>query len=195
MNEVWKPVVGYEGLYEVSNLGRVRSVDHTINVCRNGINYLCPVKGKILSPQRRQHGYLGVPLYGKGGHPTRGCKTFALHRLVAEAFLENPNGYAEVNHIDEDKTNNRLDNLEWCDRVYNSNYGTRNARLSAIGKNGKNSKPVNQFTTDGKLVNTFPSLHEVERSLGLDVTGIHYAVKYSKTGYIYGFIWRYANSA
>lgn len=175
MNEIWKPVVGYEGLYEVSNLGNVRNAK-TLH---------------ILSPQKRQHGYLGVPLYGKGGHKTRGCKTFSIHRLVAEAFLDNPQKYPEVNHLDEDKTNNRADNLEWCDKKHNSNYGTRGLRISSANTNGKKSKPVSQFTADGEHIATYPSFHEAERVTGIDVSNINWAVRHG-SGYSNGYVWKYA---
>ena len=175
MNEIWKPVAGYEGLYEVSNMGEVRNAK-TLH---------------ILSPQKRNHGYLCVSLYGKGGHKTRGCRTLSIHRIVAEAFSENPQGYLEVNHIDEDKTNNRADNLEWCDRRYNSNYGTRGSRISRANTNGKKSKPVSQFSTNGELIATYPSFHEAERVTGIGTSSISWAVR-NGSGYTNGYIWKYA---
>ena len=113
--EEWRPVVGYEGLYEVSNTGRVRSLDrYTKYRCSYRLH-----KGKVLSPAIKDNGYLIVRLQKR---------MFYVHRLVAEAFIENPDNLPEVNHLDEDKTNNRVDNLEWCDHKYNMNYGTRNIR-------------------------------------------------------------------
>ena len=102
--EEWKNVIGYEGLYEVSNMGNVR------NVRRN----------KLLKLTKTYYGYIQVNLY-KNGIRTG----LRVHRLVAQAFLPNPDNLPEVNHLDEDKTNNRVDNLEWCDRKYNNNYGDR----------------------------------------------------------------------
>ena len=117
MIEEWRPVVGYEGLYEVSSYGRVRSVDRYDN--RN-----CFRKGKVLSPGIKPDGYLTVVLSCNGK-----CKTINVHRLVAQVFIENPDNLPEVNHKDEDKTNNNVDNLEWCSRKYNVNYGSRKDKV------------------------------------------------------------------
>ena len=116
MIEEWRPIEGYEGLYEVSNTGQVRSVDRYDN--RN-----CFRKGKVLSPIKDTNGYLKVNLYCNGKN-----KKCLVHRLVTEAFLPNPDGLPQVNHKDEDKTNNSVDNLEWCDSKYNNNYGTARIR-------------------------------------------------------------------
>lgn len=140
-NEVWKPVEGYEGLYEVSNLGRVRSLNfnHTGQI-------------RVFKPTTDSYGYLHVGLY-KNGKP----KTFKVHRLVASAFIENPGNLEQVNHKDEDKTNNRVENLEWCDSRYNINYGTRNSRVSKA-----QSKHVLQFTKNGEFVKEWQSTIECE---------------------------------
>ena len=126
--EIWKPVVGYEELYEVSNLGNVRSFDRIIN--RPIGAYL--KKGRVLRAGKSRNGYLTVRLVGN-----EGTSTINVHRLVAQAFLDNPNGYNEVNHLDEDKTNNKANNLEWCTHKYNMNYGTRNKRISSRRNGGK----------------------------------------------------------
>lgn len=129
MSEEWRPVVGYEGLYEVSNTGQVRSLDMYVK-CRYG-NYRLH-KGKVLSPVKDKKGYLKVVLCCNGK-----CKTIKVHRLIAQAFLLNPDNLPQVNHKDEDKTNNCVENLEWCTAKYNNNYGTRKdkVRETAI-KNG-----------------------------------------------------------
>lgn len=116
MMEEWKKIPGYEGLYEVSNMGNVR------NVRRN----------KLLRLSKTNNRYIRVSLCKNG------IKTgLTVHRLVAEAFLPNPDNLPEVNHKDEDKTNNRVENLEWCDHKYNMNYGTRNIRAKETAiKNG-----------------------------------------------------------
>lgn len=101
MEEIWRPVVGYEGLYEVSSTGQVRN-------CR----------GKLLRPGPDHNGYLKCVLCKKGK-----TKTIYIHRLVAQAFIPNPMYLKQVNHKDEDKSNNNVDNLEWCTARYNVNYG------------------------------------------------------------------------
>ena len=114
MTEIWKDIKGYEGLYQVSNMGRVKS-----------FNYKNTGKEGILNGSKNKRGYKIVHLCknGKANH-------YLVHRLVAIVFIPNPNNYPEVNHIDENKTNNYVDNLEWCDGKYNLNYGTRNKRIS-----------------------------------------------------------------
>lgn len=112
MKEIWKPVVGYEGLYEVSNLGRVRSLDRIDS--RGHFKKSVVLKQRLESPDR----YYTVSLYLGGKR-----KLKYVHRLVAESFITNKDNFKEVNHKDECKTNNHVYNLEWCDRSYNSTYG------------------------------------------------------------------------
>lgn len=120
MIEIWKSIPGYEGLYEVSNTGQIRSLDMYVKV---GFGAYRLQKGKVLSPAKDKYGYLVVSLTYNGKH-----KTIKVHRLVAQAFIENPDNLPEVNHKDEDKTNNIVENLEWCNHKYNMNYGTRTIR-------------------------------------------------------------------
>lgn len=135
--EIWRPVVGYEGLYEVSNTGLIRSLDRFVGN-RNRI------KGKILSIRIEKNGYCSVALskYGK-------IKRYKIHRLVAQAFIPNPEGLPEVNHLDEDKTNNSVDNLEWCDRKYNMNFGSR-LNKSLLTKSEKGYIDFNMIGLDRK---------------------------------------------
>ena len=129
MEEIWKPVIGYEGLYEVSNLGRVRSVDRLVNYSNGQIHLH---KGRILSPGVTDKlGYLQVALCNNGK-----IKHKMVYRLVAEAFIPNPDNLPQVNHKDENAFNNCVDNLEWCTIEYNINYGTRTQK--AIETNIKN---------------------------------------------------------
>lgn len=124
--EVWKDIDGFEGLYQVSNLGRVRSLDRTVNDVFLNRNRTRTFKGKVLSQKAaKDYGYKEVNLYGLD----RKCKTVKVHQLVAKAFLPNPNGLVEVNHKDENVENNSVNNLEWCDRWYNTHYGNRNEKL------------------------------------------------------------------
>lgn len=114
VQEEWRMITGYEGLYEVSSLGKVRTIR------RQGTD------GRILKQHRDRKGYCLVSLCKNGKY-----KTCLVHRLVALAFIENPNGFPCINHKDEDKTNNHIHNLEWCSYSYNNNYGTAKARSSA----------------------------------------------------------------
>ena len=146
MSEVWKDIEGYEGLYQVSNWGRVKSLKFG--------------KERILKPEKNRNGYLVVNLYKNGKR-----KHFKIHRLVAEAFVSNPDNLPCVNHADEDKTNNFYGNLEFCSYQYNNNFGTRNERASKTKTNGKHSKPVQGLNPKtGKVVVEFPSVMEAERN-------------------------------
>lgn len=117
MTEEWRPIVGFEGLYEVSNTGRVRSLDR----CSvNSLGRSVFIKGKLLKIYDNTLGYKFVSLV-MDKHPS---PTY-VHRLVAQAFIPNPLGLPQINHKDEDKSNNRADNLEWCTAKYNMNYGSR----------------------------------------------------------------------
>lgn len=131
--EVWKDVVGYEGLYQISSYGEVRSLDKIINL-PNGGTYI--KFGKTRKKREDKNGYWTITLR-RDGIP----KTLKVHRLVAMAFLDNPNCFSQVNHKDEDKKNNYFKNLEWCDANYNNKYGTRGKRISAsrmgVGKGKK----------------------------------------------------------
>ena len=123
--EIWRPIEGYEGLYEVSNLGRVRSLDRYDS--RNQFR-----KGRIMKQNNDGRDYMSIQLCLNGK-----LKKYFVHRLVAEAFLPNPDNLPQVNHKDEDKSNNRVDNLEWCTAKYNLSYGTRNIRIrETLIKNG-----------------------------------------------------------
>ena len=127
--EEWKSIPGYEGLYEVSNLGRVRSLDRYIKYSNGQIRLH---KGRILNPSKDTNGYLKVLL-----KCNTKCKTITVHRLVALTFLPNPDNLPCVNHKDEDKTNNRVENLEWCTQQYNLNYnGVLKKRSQRMKENG-----------------------------------------------------------
>lgn len=139
VTEIWKPIAGYEGIYEVSNLGRVRSLSRmTTQRNRNGDLVEYYKEGRLLKQQLRNQ-YWSVILC-KNGQEHK-C---SIHRLVAEAFVPNPNNLPQVNHKDENKQNNTATNLEWCTCKYNQNYGTRNERLS--GKLRGVNNPINKLT-------------------------------------------------
>ena len=127
--EEWKSIPGYEGLYEVSSYGRVRSLDRYVKVKNKSYRLQ---KGKVLSPGINSYGYLQVFLCCNGKY-----KIITVHRLIAQAFLPNPDNLPMINHKDEDKTNNNVDNLEWCTQQYNSNYkGVLKRRSQRMKENG-----------------------------------------------------------
>lgn len=191
VEEIWKDIEGYECKYQVSNLGRIKS-----------LNYNREKQIKILKPHIDCGGYLRVGLRKEGKE-----KIYKMHRLVAQAFLPNPNNYPQINHKDEDKTNNCVSNLEWCTPKYNSNYGTRNERLkgklivnnykSMLGKFGKdnpNSKPINQYDLEGNFIREWDSTMDVKRELGYCQSSINSCVN-GKLKTSYGYIWKYKEVA
>ena len=176
-NEEWRDVAGYEGLYQVSSEGRVKSLERTF-IDNSGRKRT--VKERILKLRTDRYGYLVVDLRDGGKR-----KHFKVHRLVCQAFHENPENKLDVNHIDENKTDNRACNLEWCTRRENCNHGTRNERSA---KN--RSKSVGQYTHDGELVKIWPSAMEVQRQTGFSQGHICKAAN-GKCKQAYGFRWKY----
>lgn len=166
--EIWLDIKGYEGLYQVSNHGRVRS-----------LNYWKTGKVKILSPSKDKDGYFQVVLCKNGKR-----KGYRVHRLVAEAFVPNWFNDPQINHIDENKENNNVDNLEWCDCKYNINYGKHNDRVSE-----SKSKPVLQFTKTGEFVREWSSTMEVGRNgfTQQQVSNCCNGIRQSHKGYIWKF--------
>ena len=178
--EIWKDIEGYEGLYQVSNMGRVKS-----------LNYKHTGKEGILKPYG--NGYLQVELCKEGNREQP-----LVHVLVATAFLDNVDNLPEVNHKDEDKENNYVENLEWCSKLYNANYGTRSKR-SAEKRRGrkqteeqikKKSKPVFSVDKESGLIMWWESIMEAERVLGINHSNITKCCK-GKANSAGGHIWFY----
>lgn len=182
--EEWRDCKGFEGFYQVSNEGRVRS----IAVWNAKHNKVCLRKHPVLkSIETTKDGYKRVLLSYYGNH--HHC---AVHRLVAQAFIPNPNNFPCINHKDENQANNISENLEWCTWKYNSNYGTLPQRISDRQRNSPDlSIAVNQYTLNGVFVNTFPSMKEAERQTGIDSTMIGRVCK-GKSKYAKGYLWKYA---
>ena len=169
--EIWKDIFGYEGLYQVSDKGRVKSIGYG--------------KERILKSFINKKGYIRVCIFKNGER-----KNYSIHRLVAQAFLSNPDNLPQVNHKDENQSNNNLENLEWCTAKYNHNYGTHNQRVAEKTTNGKCSKPVLQYTKDGKFVKEWKSTKDVQRNLGYGHSSISVCCL-GKQKSAYGFIWKY----
>lgn len=158
-----KPIKDFEGYY-ITEDGRVWST----------------TSNKYLSPRTDGRGYLAVRLYNDGKAVEQ-----KIHRLVADAFIPNPYGYTEVNHLDENKQNNNAANLEWCSHKDNCNYGTRTLRQSK-----KISKRVQQLDLSGKLIKEWDSLSQVSKTLNTSINSIWQCCNgISKQSN--GYIWRY----
>lgn len=193
MRETWKDVPGYEGLYQVSNLGRVKSLRRKIN---SGLKYsgYKTIPDTILKPSKDKDGYNHVVLWVHNKPTTR-----RVCRLVATTYIPNPNNYPFVNHKDENKTNDFVwvnddgsideskSNLEWCTAKYNSNYGTAIERRASKRRNGVLSKPVLQFNLDGTFVKEWESGAETRRA------GFHHVSKCcnGKCKTSGGYIWKW----
>lgn len=147
--EIWRPIKGYEGYYEVSSHGRVRSLDRYVNSWQG----LKLRKGRILKHDASCCGYIMVLLCKDDRHSHK-----LVHRLMAQAFIPNPENKPQVNHIDEVKSNNYVSNLEWVTPGENINHGTRNERCALA-----NSKKVGQYTLDGELIKLWFSASEAGR--------------------------------
>lgn len=190
MNEIWKDIEGYNGLYQISNLGRVKSLG------RRGKG--CSLEDRILKPMINKDGYHLVNLKDIN----HVAKWFTVHRLVALHFIPNPNDYKEINHKDEVKSNNIVANLEWCTREYNVSYGTVVERQSNNKKGQSNTwlnKPILQYSLEGEFIAEFDSTTQAAQFLapvlGKDIEKIKKAInnqlrKYPD-GKSCGFNWRY----
>lgn len=177
-HEVWKPVAGYEGLYEVSNLGRVKTIARKVNRINRGE---VSVQETIMKPSTITRGYKLVGLRKNGVR--KGC---TIHRLVAEAFIPNPDDLPQVNHKDGNKANNSADNLEWCtaqdNMLHSLDIGLRS-----------DAKRVDMYSKSGELVCSFKSINEAGRKTGISEIQIGRCCK-GKYGRktAGGFIWKYS---
>lgn len=163
MKEIWKDIKNYEGLYQVSNLGRVKSLYY---------------REKILIPQKSKNGYLRVNLSKNGV-----VKKENIHKLVAQAFISNIDNLSQINHKNENKEDNNVNNLEWCDSKYNMNYGSRPK---------KNRKRVNQYDLNNNLIMVYSGIRFASRKLNIPHQNIIKVCKgeYKQAG---GYIWDYTD--
>lgn len=184
--EVWKDIEDYEGLYQISNIGRVKSIRREI-VRTNNSNYF--LDGKILSPSYGGNKYPSVNLWRNKTY-----KTFTIHRLIAIHFIPNPDNLKHINHKNGKKYDFNIDNLEWCTHKENMIHASRNGliKFHMIGKSGSkhhNSKPIIKLDNAGEFVQEFSSIMEAERTTGIGHSQLSRSCKKNKP--FKGFIWKY----
>ena len=172
--EIWKPIINYEGSYEVSNLGRIRSIKF------NKLYYMSLITNK-------RTGYKQVLLCKNGVQ-----KTYVVHRLVALSFLENPLDLPCINHKDENKLNNRVDNLEWCTIKYNNNYGTgkERSRVKRLN-NERRSKAIKCIDLLNNTTTYYPSISQASRELNLHESSICRAIRWQAGPYLKRYLFFY----
>lgn len=171
--EIWKDVPGYAGLYQVSNYGRIKSLSRKIVRNNKSVNI-----GNIIMSQSISNKYYSVMLYKDNTK-----KRYLVHRLVAAAFIPNQENFSQVNHKDENKLNNHVDNLEWYTSKYNNNYKNKVEKCAS-----KHRKSINQYDKKGNFINSFNSGLEASILTGINVTSISLCRK-GKLKTAGGFIW------
>ena len=183
--EIWKDLTGYIGIYQVSNNGRIKSLSRKI-ARKNG--QIAIVKEKILKPKKDRYGYFFIVLSNNNIR-----KTILVHRLVAAAFIPNPDNLPEIDHIDGDRINNRVNNLRWCTRKQNANNPISIERYRKAGIIQKPYKqlqiPVQQLK-DGFLIGSYSSIREAERTTGIAHTSISRVIR-GTLNTVGGYKWKY----
>lgn len=178
MEEIWKPIKNYENVYEISNFGNVRSLDRQKTLINGTIKV---IKGKILKKQRsRGKEYYSVGLYDNNGKQ----HVYQIHRLVAQAFVPNPNNFTIVNHLDENKQNNHVDNLEWT-TIENNNQYSYNKHPER-----KNVIEILQYTLEGDFVKKWNSIKEAAEYLNTKQGNISECLRGNSKSSS-GYIWKY----
>ncbi len=193
MEEIWKDIEGYEGLYQVSNLGRVKSLERY----QQNHSKLQKVEEKIKIIHIKSNGYQFVQLYKNNI-----MKNLHIHRLVAQAFIPNPDNKPQINHIDGNKLNNNVTNLEWCTNSENGKHAyklglnryTKRRQDATIEANKKyKSKPIDQLDLQGNYIRTWLNAHEASRQLGIDRSTISQCCRGSRRNKTAGgYKWRFA---
>ena len=183
--EIWRPIQGYEGLYEVSSYGRVYSLERYVKSKRG---WSKKIKPRIMKCVPTTYDYFSVSL-------KKDSNTYFanIHVLVGRAFIHNPYNLPQINHKDENKHNNIVNNLEWCDCEYNNNYGTRMQRIRDSQMNDKQkSKPVLQYSEDNVFIKEYPSISEANRVTGISECGIAGVCKKKKNHFTAGnYKWKF----
>lgn len=183
MEEIWKDIKGYEGLYQVSNLGNVKSLKRQVYAGKNRLRWQYE---KILSTNKTNgNGYKIVSL-----SKDNKSKNKYIHRLVAETFLNNPNNYKYINHKDENKDNNCVDNLEFCTAQYNATYNNLHIRNGLKNRNNKYSKSIIQIDDNGNIIKEYPSIKEASRQINISFQAISNCLN-GKQKHSGGYKWKY----
>lgn len=188
--EVWKDIPDYEGWYQVSNMGRIRSLDREFVYSRkcDSVPRVKRLKSQIIKAS--SYGLYLICHLKKMGT----SKAVKYHRIVCSVFHGNPHNLPEVNHKNEQKTDNRASNLEFCTRQYNATYGTAIQRVSAKTRNHPNtSRPVFQYTENCVLVKRYPSIKQAVRETGLKESNIACVCRDGKCSTAGGFIWSHSD--
>lgn len=183
MKEIWKDIKGYEGLYQISNLGRVKSLQRKVKN-KNGYRI---IKEKILCNYKNNNGYYCVNLRKECNIDIR-----LIHRLIAEYFIPNPNNYPIINHKDGNKLNNKIDNLEWCTQQHNIREAFRlGLNKYTYKENFKNNpKTILQFDKNNKLIKKYTSIREANRITGICYNSI-FMNCHGKQKYAGDYIWKF----
>lgn len=191
MEEEWRDIKGWEGYYQASNLGRIRSVDRFVKDKKDSQK---KIKGKIINPSMGTHGYLSISLYNNGI-----SKTYTVHKIIAITFIEPISGKNFINHIDGNKINNNISNLEHVTKSENHLHaykiGLQKPQRGMLGKYGKDnygSKPISQFAINGEFIKTYEGVRDAIRkniSLGNHIS----EAANGKYKTAYGYVWKYVN--
>lgn len=192
MQEIWKDLKEYENLYQISNLGRVKSLQRRkSNYNQKGFTGTFKlIQEKILKPKVDRKGYLYVQLYKNGK-----SKMFKVHRLVAQTFIPNLRNKPQVNHKDGNKQNNFIDNLEWCTNTENQKHAWKiGLQKSRFSKNNSKAKKVMQYDLQGNFIREWNCMMDIEREINISHTSISLCCR-NKVENTRGYIWKYKNAS
>lgn len=182
MKEIWLPIKDYEGLYEVSSLGKVRSLDRNL-IVSNGKKYIR--KGRTIKPHVNKFGYQRIGLSKNGIR-----EQIFVHRIVAKAFLPTSNMESlDVNHIDGNKQNNTIQNLEWCNRQYNMQHAYRNG-LVKFKVTAHPKRRIAKLDYNENILNVYNSIKEAAIDTGINASSISHVAR-GKYKHVGGFGWKY----